>query len=316
MQKQELEKFQQVLKDNFNSLSGWIKKEKIEAYRVYDKEIRTVPIAIDIYGNRAHIQIYDDLSPVKETELIEGIVESVHSVLNIPKEYQYFKIRKRQKEGTQYEKISADKERFIIKENGAKLYVNLKDYLDTGLFLDHRKTREFVAKEFADKTERMLNLFSYTASFSVIAAKAGVRFTTSVDMSNTYTNWAKDNFNLNNLPKFDHLAIRDNVMFFLENIKESWMFDLIVIDPPTFSRSKKMLYNFDIQRDHPFLINHCLEHLREDGTILFSNNFTKFKINSDALHSSNITDITEETIPPDFKNKKIHNCFLIKHGSK
>ena len=308
-----MEYLTEILIQNLSRLDPWILKNKIDAYRLYDRELTTFPVAIDIYLKKAHIQIYDNDSSDNEDLLVTQIGIALEKVLSIPIKDQYIKSRRRQKEGTQYEKVASSRERFIIKENDAKFYVNLKDYLDTGIFLDHRKTRTLVKNDLAKNKERMLNLFSYTSSFSVVAAKAGVRYTTSVDMSNTYCDWSRDNFELNALEKFNHIAIRENVQFFLENMKNNWRFDLIVIDPPTFSRSKKMPVPFDIQKDHPFLINHCLDHLNQDGIILFSNNFQKFKLNADALDTNNIQDITKETIPEDFKNDKIHKCYIIKH---
>ncbi|MBK8396606.1 MAG: class I SAM-dependent methyltransferase [Leptospiraceae bacterium] len=303
----------ETLIQNLSRLDSWILANKVDAYRIYDRELPNFPAAIDIYLKKAHIQIYESESSVDEDLLISQIRDAVERVLSIPTQDQYVKSRRRQKEGAQYEKVASEKERFIIKENGAKFFINLKDYLDTGIFLDHRKTRTLVKDEFAKGKERMLNLFSYTSSFSVVAAKAGVRYTTSVDMSNTYCDWSRDNFYLNGLEKFNHIAIRDNVQFFLENMKQNWRFDLIVIDPPTFSRSKKMPIPFDVQKDHPFLINHCLDHLNQDGLIIFSNNFQKFKLHGDAIHTENIQDITKDTIPEDFRNDKIHKCYLIKH---
>lgn len=308
-----MEDLTEILIQNLSRLDPWILKNKIDAYRLYDRELTNFPAAIDIYLKKAHIQIYDNDSSDNEDLLVTHIGIALEKVLSIPIKDQYIKSRRRQKEGTQYEKVASSRERFIIKENDAKFYVNLKDYLDTGIFLDHRKTRTLVKNDLAKNKERMLNLFSYTSSFSVVAAKAGVRYTTSVDMSNTYCDWSRDNFELNALEKFNHIAIRENVQFFLENMKNNWRFDLIVIDPPTFSRSKKMPVPFDIQKDHPFLINHCLDHLNQDGIILFSNNFQKFKLNADALDTNNIQDITKETIPEDFKNDKIHKCYIIKH---
>jgi len=308
-----MEDLTEILIQNLRGLDPWILKNKIDAYRLYDRELTNFPAAIDIYLKKAHIQIYDNDSLDNEDLLVKQIGIALEKVLSIPIKNQYIKSRRRQKEGTQYEKVASSRERFIIKENDAKFYVNLKDYLDTGIFLDHRKTRTLVKNDLAKNKERMLNLFSYTSSFSVVAAKAGVRYTTSVDMSNTYCDWSRDNFELNALEKFNHIAIRENVQFFLENMKNNWRFDLIVIDPPTFSRSKKMPTPFDVQKDHPFLINHCLDHLNQDGIILFSNNFQKFKLNTDALDTNNIQDITKETIPEDFKNDKIHKCYIIKH---
>lgn len=308
-----MEEFIETLIQNLGRLDSWILANKIDAYRLYDRELPHFPVAIDIYLKKAHIQIYENDSLENEEALIQQIGTALTKVLSIPLKDQYIKSRRRQKEGTQYEKVASAKERFIIKENGAKFYVNLKDYLDTGIFLDHRKTRTLVKNELANKKERMLNLFAYTSSFSVVAAKAGVRYTTSVDMSNTYCDWSRDNFELNSLEKFNHIAIRENVQFFLKNMKPSWKFDLIVIDPPTFSRSKKMPIPFEVQKDHPFLINHCLDHLNKDGIILFSNNFQKFKLSTDLLNTKNVQDITKDTIPEDFKNDKIHKCYIIKH---
>lgn len=308
-----MEDLTEILIQNLSRPDPWILKNKIDAYRLYDRELTNFPAAIDIYLKKAHIQIYDNDSSDNEDLLVTQIGIALEKVLSIPIKDQYIKSRRRQKEGTQYEKVASSRERFIIKENDAKFYVNLKDYLDTGIFLDHRKTRTLVKNDLAKNKERMLNLFSYTSSFSVVAAKAGVRYTTSVDMSNTYCDWSRDNFELNALEKFNHIAIRENVQVFLENMKNNWRFDLIVIDPPTFSRSKKMPIPFDVQKDHPFLINHCLDHLNQDGIILFSNNFQKFKLNTDALDTNNIQDITKETIPEDFKNEKIHKCYIIRH---
>lgn len=307
-----MNEFANILIQNKNRLKKWIEENKIQAYRIFDRELEEFPVAIDIYLDKAHIQIYEEKNIANDNTLIEKITTILDSSLGIKKENQYYKSRKRQKEGAQYEKLTSTKERFILEENEGKFYVNLKDYLDTGIFLDHRKTRTLVKNEFTQRRERMLNLFSYTSSFSVISALAGVKFTTSVDMSNTYCEWSRDNFKLNNMEKFNHIVIRENVLFFLENMKKNWRFDLIVIDPPTFSRSKKMPAPFDVQKDHPFLINKCLEHLNQDGIILFSNNFQKFKFNGDAIQSKNIKDITKETIPEDFRNQKIHNCYLIK----
>lgn len=308
-----MEKLTDVLIQNLGKLDPWILQNKIEAYRLYDRELEAFPAAIDIYLKKAHIQIYENATTANEDLLIEQISLTVEKVLSIPHEDQYFKSRRKQKEGAQYEKVASERDRFVIRENDAKFIINLKDYLDTGIFLDHRKTRTLLKNKFVIKKERMLNLFSYTSSFSVVAAKAGVRYTTSVDMSNTYCEWSRDNFELNGLEKFNHIAIRENVQVFLENMKQNWRFDLIVIDPPTFSRSKKMPIPFDVQKDHPFLINHCLDHLNKDGIILFSNNFQKFKLNGDALNTNNVQDITKDTIPEDFRNENIHKCYLIGH---
>jgi 23S rRNA (cytosine1962-C5)-methyltransferase len=294
---------------NLQSLQPWIKKEKIEAFRLYERDLKQYPLVIDIYKDKAHIQIYES-SDTKDFVLKEESIQALKEVLKITEINCFFKIRRKQKEGTQYEKIANTKEKFIVREYGIQYHVNLQDYIDTGIFLDHRETRK-ILPEYLKGVKRLLNLFSYTGAFNLVAAKNGVEYTTAVDMSNTYCEWARTNFQLNGLDKFKHIAIRENVMFFLENIKtKKWRFDFIVIDPPTVSRSKKMLYKFDIQRDYIFLINTSLDYLNPGGKILFSTNFRKFKLDSTKI-PAHVEDITPRTFPPDFKDPKIHKVFLI-----
>lgn len=304
--------FEKYLKTKYDSLSEWIHKNKIEAYRLYDRELSSYPLSIDVYGIFFHIYIYEK-KDINFEDLISETLKSLKYVF--PKLLDtnlYFKIRKKQKEGSQYERLDQRKKRIIIQENNISYYINLTDYLDTGLFLDHRSTRDIFSRLVAGK-KRVLNLFSYTSAFSLVAAKSGVEYTTSVDMSNTYCEWAKENILLNRLDSYKHIVIRENVFFFLENIRaKKWKFDFIVIDPPTMSRSKKMLSKFDIQRDYPYLINTSSEYLSENGTILFSTNFRKFKFEQDKILLKDIQEISSITIPLDFKDPKIHRVFLIK----
>jgi 23S rRNA (cytosine1962-C5)-methyltransferase len=304
--------FEKYLKNKYDSLTEWIHKNKIEAYRLYDRELSSYPLSIDIYGNFFHIYLYEKKDIQFET-LISDTLKSLKYVFpKLLDSNLYFKIRKKQKEGSQYERLDQRKKRIIIQENNISYYINLTDYLDTGLFLDHRSTREIFSKLVVGK-KRVLNLFSYTSAFSLVAAKSGVEYTTSVDMSNTYCEWAKENIQLNRFDTYKHIVIRDNVFFFLENIRnKNWKFDFIVIDPPTMSRSKKMLSKFDIQRDYPYLINTSSDYLTENGTILFSTNFRKFKFEQDKIYLKNIQEISSTTIPLDFKDPKIHRVFLIK----
>jgi 23S rRNA (cytosine1962-C5)-methyltransferase len=300
------------LKNNYDLLSTWIKNEKIEAYRLYDREDEFSPVSIDIYGNYIHVYLYeknnisiDELKSQTEISL-KNLFPKINSS-NI-----YYKIRRKQKDGSQYEKFDTRKKRIIIQEKKISYYINLTDYLDTGIFLDHRKTRDIFSELVIGK-KRVLNLFAYTGAFSLVAAKNGVEFTTSVDMSNTYCEWAKDNIYLNELDPYKHIVIRDNVFFFLENIKQkNWKFDFIVIDPPTMSRSKKMLNKFDIQNDYSYLINTSAEFLSPGGMILFSTNYRKFKFEADLITIKNVKDISSDTIPLDFKDPLIHKVFLLK----
>ena len=195
-------------------------------------------------------------------------------------------------------------------EYGAKFWINLNDYLDTGLFLDHRETRKMVASLANNK--RLLNLFAYTCSFSVQAALAGALFTKSVDMSNTYTDWGVQNFRLNELSLENHEIVRaDCLKFMEEEIYSGANYDIIVIDPPTISRSKKMDQLFDIQLDYPFLIKKALQLLSPGGFIFFSTNFRKFKFDASLFEKCLIQEISDKTLPIDFHNKKIHRCWKI-----
>jgi 23S rRNA (cytosine1962-C5)-methyltransferase len=304
--------FEVYLRRKFDSLQGWIHQNKIEAYRLYDRELSSYPLSIDIYGNYFHIYLYEK-KEIQINNLINDTEESLKVLFpNLVKSNIYYKIRRKQKDGSQYEKLDQRKKRIIIQENGTSYFINLTDYLDTGIFLDHRSTREIFSKLVIGK-KRVLNLFSYTSAFSIVAAKSGVEYTTSVDMSNTYCNWARENIKLNNLDAFKHIVIRDNVFFFLENIKtKNWKFDFIVIDPPTMSRSKKMLSKFDIQRDYPYLINTSSQYLTENGMILFSTNFRKFKFEHDKIVLKKVEDLSADSIPVDFKDPLIHKVYLIK----
>jgi 23S rRNA (cytosine1962-C5)-methyltransferase len=294
------------LKENYLKLEDYILSNGIEAYRLFHTN-KDYPFSIDIYLNFA--VIYNYTNTIDKDKLKEA-QEFLKQFLSIPIQNQILKFRTEQKNSSQYEKMNQKKEYFRIYENGYSILVNLEDYLDTGIFLDHRETRKMV-QSMSQNMTRVLNLFSYTSSFSIAASTGGAEFTTSVDMSNTYCNWSKENFKLNNMHLGKNIIIRDNIFFFLENINPKWRFDLIIIDPPTFSRSKKMLKPFDIQKDYSFLINRCLEFLNKNSKILFSTNFTKFKLESSKINSTRIEEITDKTIPPDFYDSMIHKTYLI-----
>lgn len=223
----------------------------------------------------------------------------------------FWKTRIKRERTQQYEKIDAQERFFTVFEYGAKFKINLHDYLDTGLFLDHRETRQLAAS--MAKGKRLLNLFAYTCSFSVHAALAGASFTKSVDLSNTYTDWGRDNFLLNNISLKNHEIIRaDCIKFLDEEIRSRTKYDLIIIDPPTISRSKKMDGLFDIQTDYPMLIAKALKLLSPEGTIFFSTNSRKFKFDTSLFESCDTKEISDKTLPIDFHNKKIHRCWKIK----
>ena len=293
----------------------WVKRQNIEAWRVYDRDIPQFPFAIDVYGEHLHLQEYDTgwlMHADEYHQWIEEISEAVQFVTGFSREKLHLKQRSRQKGSTQYEKTGQSGEDFIIHENGRAFWINLDKYLDTGLFLDHRNTRKKVGGIAKDK--RFLNLFSYTGSFTVYAATGGAISSETVDLSNTYLDWAKRNFELNGLDLNTHLIIRADVFQYLEQAKrDKKQFDLIVLDPPSFSNSKKMLDILDIQRDQTRLIDGAMALLSEDGLLFFSNNLRSFELDKTLTQKYAIKDISKHSVPEDFRNKKIHQCWEFQH---
>jgi len=296
--------FKNRIRKNYRLVRKWAKRTTTDCFRIYDRDIKEYPLAIDFYAGKFLVQFISfdgDIEPKEEVEQV------LSSIFGVAPENIYWRSRIRRKKLEQYEKLADEKEFFIVHEYGVKFKVNLVDYLDTGLFLDHRETRQIVAR--AAKGKRLLNLFAYTCSFSVHAALAGASFTKSVDMSNTYTEWGRDNFLLNGIPLQHHAIIRADCLKFLEEEKETY--DLIVIDPPTISRSKKMEEMFDIQVDYIELIAQALKLLNPKGTIFFSTNSRKFVFDNSLFEGCKIVEITEKTIPLDFHQQKIHRCWTI-----
>lgn len=306
------------LKKNAKHLKRWAAKNNIQAYRVYDADIPEYSAAIDIYADWVHVQEYkapNTIDEGKARQRFDMLVDVIPEVLDVHKSRIIVKTRRQQKGLSQYEKQSDDHNVFSVEENGLKFYINLSDFLDTGLFLDHRITRQIIfdkVKAYGKGIE-FLNLFSYTSSVSVYAAAAGAN-TTSVDMSNTYIDWSKRNFRNNEFLLDKHQFIKADCMKWLASaIDEPKKYKLIFIDPPTFSNSKSMDHVFDIQKDHEGLVHAAMSLLEEDGELVFSNNFRKFKIGESLTELYDVKDISSATIPEDFKrNQKIHRCFVIK----
>lgn len=300
------------IRKNYRHIRKWAKRTNTNCFRIYDREIREYPLAIDFYDGRYCVQYFSRTRDQEEApdELVIEIQELLAKIFGAPPESIFWRTRARNKETRQYEKREASEEFFTVLEYGVKFKVNLRDYLDTGLFLDHRETRQMVASIANGK--RLLNLFAYTCSFSVHAAMAGASFTKSVDMSNTYTEWGRDNFILNQLPLENHEIVRADCMRFLEDELQSGLkYDLIVIDPPTISRSKKMTQLFDIQQDYVFLLSSALKLLNPGGTIFFSTNSRRFVLDTALFPSATITDVSHKTLPIDFQDPKIHRCWKI-----
>jgi 23S rRNA (guanine2445-N2)-methyltransferase / 23S rRNA (guanine2069-N7)-methyltransferase len=260
------------------------------------------------------IQEYAAPKTIEEQKAKQRLQEVIYwapKVLDIPTDKVILKTRAKQKGSNQYQRVDKSKQSLTINEHGAHFKINLWDYLDTGLFLDHRKTRQIVAKKSKGKT--LLNLFAYTGSISVQAAVHGAAAITTVDMSNTYLNWAQDNFSLNKLSGHKYQFIQADCLDWLK--KNTTKFDIIFIDPPTFSNSKRMDDSFDVQRDHVELITDALKSLNRGGEIFFTNNKRNFKIDVDALTTIglNAQAMSELTRDKDFvRNKHIHNSWSIK----
>lgn len=305
------------LKKNHKHLSRWAKKNKISAYRLYDADIPEYAVAIDVYNEWVQVQEYQAPSTIesgKARQRFDLIVDVIPDVLGISKDKIIIKTRRQQKGLAQYEKQSNQHHEFTVEEHGLQFIVNLTDYLDTGLFLDHRLTRQLIFDKIKQHKNpgNFLNLFSYTSSVSVYAAAAGAK-TSSVDMSNTYLNWSKRNFEANGMALDEHQFIKADCLQWLlkeENIQQKY--DWIFIDPPTFSNSKTMEQVLDVQKDHAFIIAAAMKLLADGGEIIFSNNFKKFKLSDEVSQNYNVKNITALTIPEDFKRKqKIHHCFII-----
>ncbi|MCO4754081.1 MAG: class I SAM-dependent methyltransferase [Bacteriovoracaceae bacterium] len=303
---------QNRLLKNFKKLKKWINQNNIEAYRLYDKDIPQYPYIIDIYKDSAIVwEKGKKLEPTEENQSkVEqhrsDIIQAIQQSMGIERSNIYLKVRQVQKGKNQYETITSQDQTMVVTENGCKYKVNLTDYLDSGLFLDHRPMRETFRE--ISRNKSVLNLFCYTGSFS-IASALGKGQVTSVDMSKTYLNWAKDNFRLNNLTIGSHRFFHSDTFEFLKSDDETY--DLIFCDPPSFSNSKRMEGSFDVQRDHTGLVRLCMARLNKGGELYFSNNFRKFKIDEELLREFEIKDISLKTIPRDFTDLKIHHCFKI-----
>ena len=306
--------FKNCIRKNYRHVRKWAKRTCTNAFRVYDREIGRYPLAIDFYDGRFCVQYFSparDESDDPPEELKIEVEATLRDIFGADENKIYWRNRIKREKYEQYEKTAELKEFFTVFEYGVKFKVNLLDYLDTGLFLDHRETRRLVAS--LAKNKRVLNLFAYTCSFSIHAAAAGSAFTKSVDMSNTYTAWGEDNFTLNNLSLKNNVVVRADCLKFMdEEIRTGLKYDLIVIDPPTISRSKKMDRMFDVQEDYVFLISKALKLLSPEGEIFFSTNSRKFSFDETQFTDRQIKEITEKTLPFDFHKRKIHRCWKIR----
>ncbi len=304
------------LHKNLRKLKNFIKQEHTDAYRVYDMDIPEYAIAVDRYADWLHVQEYAPPKTIDEKtaeQRLQQALLTLPEALGVDPKKIVLKQRRQQKGKSQYQKQGRAEQSLVVTEHGARFKVNLTDYLDTGLFLDHRPMRYWLQQHSQGK--KVLNLFCYTGTASVHAALGGANRVDSVDMSATYLEWAKDNFELNGLqhdPYRRYRFIQANALDWLYDCDE--YYDLIFLDPPTFSNSKRMQDTFDVQRDHTALINDAMRVLSPDGTLIFSNNFRKFKLDAEVENQYAVQDYRKQSLPLDFeRDPKIHGCWLIRH---
>ena len=299
------------LRKNMRHLGRWARREGIEAYRVYDADLPEYAFAIDRYGDWLHVQEYappasvdPELAARRRATLLAGLPEW----LEVPLDRVVFKTRERQRGRAQYVRQDTKSGGQVIQEGGLRFWVNLTDYLDTGLFLDHRATRALLREAAAGK--RFLNLFCYTGSATVYAAAGGARSTTSVDLSATYLDWARENLRLNGLDGSQHRLIQADGRTWID--EDTGTYDVVFLDPPTFSNSKRMSGTWDVQRDHAALIAAVMARLAPGGQLVFSTNHRRFRLDAEVAERWQVADLSRATLPPDFaRNPAIRRCWRI-----
>jgi 23S rRNA (guanine2445-N2)-methyltransferase / 23S rRNA (guanine2069-N7)-methyltransferase len=306
--------FANRLQKNRKRLQKWVAQQAIECYRLYDADMPEYAVAVDCYGEWVHVSEYAAPASVDaaaaETRL-RDVMAAIPVALQIDPERVVLKQRTRQRGSNQYEKLAQQGEFLQVREHKAQLLVNLTDYLDTGLFLDHRPVRRKINELASGRS--FLNLFCYTATASVHAALGGAKTTTSVDMSQTYLGWARRNLACNGLSEARNHLVQADCRAWLADCKQQ--FDLILLDPPTFSNSKRMGDDtLDIQRDHVDLVHQAMRILTPGGVLIFSNNKQKFKLDPLLEEMFAVEDFNRQSLDPDFeRSPEIHRCWLVRH---
>lgn len=304
--------FRNRLTKVWKHLSKAAKRQQVSCYRIYDHDLPEFPFCIEIYEDKLYVAEYRRRHGMTEEEhdtWMEQSLQVIAEILNIKEGAIFLKLRQR-KPGRlgQYQKVDEVKHEFVVEESGLKFIVNLSDYLDTGLFLDHRITRQMVREQSQGK--KILNLFAYTGSFSVYAAAGGATEVVTVDLSKTYLSWAERNLQANEFPEVKTSFIHADVKQYLKDLPADY-FDIIIMDPPTFSNSKRMEDFLDIQRDHVELIKDCLAAMKPGGLLYFSTNSRKFTLEQELITATALKDITKQTTAFDFEGKLFRWCYLI-----
>ncbi len=293
-------------------LRRWPTKRGVTCFRLYERDIPEIPLVVDRYEDCLHITEYErphDRDPAQHSNWLDLMARTAGETLQVPKQKVFLKQRRRQRGTIQHEKFAQTRQQIEVHEGGLKFLVNLEDYVDTGLFLDHRLTRQMVRDAAAGTT--FLNLFAYTGSFTVYAAAGGARRTVSVDLSRAYLDWARQNMRLNGFVGDQHQYVAGDVGTFIRDHPPGEMYDLVVLDPPTFSNSKRTEQDWNLQLDCLPLLRDLLPLVRKGGVIFFSNNFRRFKFDVAELPVAEICEISKQTVPEDFRNRRIHRCWRI-----
>ena len=310
--KHQAELFASRLSKRARHLRRWPTRRDITCYRLYERDIPEIPLVVDRYEDHLHLTEYErphDRDPAQHANWLDLMAKTAGETLEVPPTNVFLKRRGRQRGSTQHGKVDDSGNRIVVREGGLKFIVNLQDYVDTGLFLDHRVTRQMVREESEGKT--FLNLFAYTGSFTVYAASGGAKRTVSVDLSKVYLDWADDNLGINRLGGDQHERIAHDVKRFIHEHPPGEMYDLVVFDAPTFSNSKRTEDDWDVQRDSLPLLSALMPLVRKGGVVYFSNNFRRFKFEASELAATQIHEISKQTVPEDFRNKRIHRCWRI-----
>ena len=305
--------FRNRLTKVFRHMSKLARRQDVSCYRIYDHDLPEFPLCIEMYENWLYVAEYRRNHHMEETEhdeWLDGCKMIIEETTGIPASRIVLRTRQRKSNRQdQYQKLDDEKEYMVVREQGLKFKINLTDYLDTGLFLDHRMTRAMVRSDAGGK--KLLNLFCYTGSFSVYAAAGGAAEVVSVDLSRPYLKWATENMELNKFyDPSKHLYLHEDVKQYLPKLPAGY-FDLVIMDPPTFSNSKRMEDFLDIQQDHPVLIRQTLAAMKPGGVIYFSTNYSRFQLQIETLMDCTVKDITRATTPFDFQGKLNRFCFLI-----
>ncbi|TWT48683.1 bifunctional 23S rRNA (guanine(2069)-N(7))-methyltransferase RlmK/23S rRNA (guanine(2445)-N(2))-methyltransferase RlmL [Botrimarina hoheduenensis] len=294
-------------------LRRWPTKRGITCYRLYERDIPEVPLVVDRYEDALHLTEYErphERTPAEHADWLDLMARTAAKTLEVDRSLVFLKRRERQRGDTQHTRVADERCYRIVNEGGLRFRVNLSDYVDTGLFLDHRITRDKVRQEAAGK--RFLNLFAYTGSFTVYAAAGGALETTTVDLSANYLDWAEANLRLNGFqPSATHEIVRADCREFVAALPNEPLFDLAVVDPPTFSNSKRLDDDWETQRDAVPLLGALAPRMAPGGVVYFSTNFRRFHFDEGALAGYSVREISKQTVPEDFRNQRIHRCWRL-----